>query len=235
MHDKRLESKRFFEKIAPCYDGHKYAALARSMHKRIAAGIARFTSVLDVGCGTGALLALLKGPGRRLAGADLSPKMIREAKKKLGRSVELKVADAEKLPWRTCSFDLVVCSLSFHHYPNPIKALAEMRRVLKRDGELVLGDPWAPFPLRQIINWSLRFGTKGDVRIYSKAELEAMAREMGFVEVGTGVGFTVQLMRAKAGRQNRAGRNVHAREKDRIDAVADGGEGLKAAALNSSE
>ncbi len=208
-HDRRFESKRFFEKIAPSYDGHKYAAQARSIHKRIAAGISHFTSVLDVGCGTGALLGLLKGPGRRLAGADLSPKMIQEAEKKLGRSAGLEVADAEKLPWRTGSFDLVVCSLSFHHYPNPQKALAEMRRVLKREGELVLGDPWTPFPLRQIINWSLRFRSKGDVRIYSKAELEAMAREIGFVEVRAEVGFMVQLMRAKAGKTSRkaAGKN----------------------------
>ena len=54
-----------------------------------------FERALDVGCGTGALLGLLERPNAKLAGADLSGKMIAEAKSKLGDAVDLRVADAE--------------------------------------------------------------------------------------------------------------------------------------------
>jgi len=129
MNDKKLESRQFFDKVAPGYDQHRYAGQASWIHKRILAEAPPFERALDIGCGTGTLLGLLKQPNVKLAGADLSDKMIAEAKSKLSDGVDLRVADAENLPWEKGSFDLVVCALSFHHYPNPTTALAEMRRV----------------------------------------------------------------------------------------------------------
>ncbi len=109
--------------------------------------------------------------------------MIEEAKKRLGKAADLRVADSEALPWNAGSFDLVVTTDSFHHWPDPVKSLSEVRRVLKKNGHVVIADVWAPFPLRQLGNWVARFGKEGDVKVYSKAEFERMLSEVGFVEI----------------------------------------------------
>ncbi len=198
MRDKKPESREFFDRVAQTYDGHRYAGQARWIHDRILVGLPPFSAVLDVGCGTGTLLTRLRRPGAGLAGADLSPKMIEEAKRKLGDVADLRVADAENLPWESNTFDLVVNALSFHHYPHPVKALSEMRRVLRGGGSLVLGDGWLPFPLLQLANLLLTTGKEGDVRIYSKGEVERMAREVGFAEVRVHIGLMFQFLNAKA-------------------------------------
>ena len=71
--------------------------------------------------------------------------MIESAQKKLGEKVILEVGDAEKLPYAENQFDIVICNASFHHYPNPDRVLSEIKRVLKIEGILILGDPTAPF------------------------------------------------------------------------------------------
>src|SRR5499426_387897 len=82
-------------------------------------------ALLDVGCGPGLLLAKLaaKYPELRLAGLDIAPEMIRVATERLGVRAEIKLGDAESLPWEDASFDYVFCVDSFHHYPHPKRAL----------------------------------------------------------------------------------------------------------------
>jgi ubiquinone/menaquinone biosynthesis C-methylase UbiE len=85
-------------------------------------------SLLDVGCGPGLLLEVLAGqPGEmNLAGLDIAPEMIRIARERLGARADLRVGDAETLPWQDGRFDYVLCVDSFHHYPNPERVLAQM-------------------------------------------------------------------------------------------------------------
>lgn len=185
QHDRKLESRKTFDKLAPNYDRHYYGSHGRHQYRRVlsAAAAWTFTSVLDVGCGTGNLLALLKRDNVGLAGADLSTGMIEQAKKRLGSDADLRVADSEKLPWAAHSFDLVVSTDSFHHYPDPMQALSEMKRVLKQGGHLILGDVWAPFPVRQLGNFVAGFGKEGDVRVYSVGEFVRMFSNVGFAEI----------------------------------------------------
>lgn len=157
-----------------------------------------FKSVLDVGCGQGILLTMLRTPEVKVAGADISPKMIDEAKKRLGEDADLRVADSENLPWNPDSFDLVVCTASFHHYPDPMRALSEMRGVLKKDGHIIIAEAWLPCPLKQLGNLLVRFTKQGDVRIYSQAEFERMMKEVGFDEVKrTDIRFGAIIMQGK--------------------------------------
>jgi ubiquinone/menaquinone biosynthesis C-methylase UbiE len=101
---------------------------------------------LDVGCGTGRLLAFLHDawPGLRLTGLDLSPPYLAEARRLIGRTARVKLIEgaAEALPFDAASLDLVVSSFLLHELPSDIRAVAlrEMARVVKPDGLVVIVD-----------------------------------------------------------------------------------------------
>ena len=107
----------------------------------------RANDLLDVACGTGRLEVKLRErkPALRLTGTDLSPDMIRVARKRLpdGDSLRWDVAPAEALPYGDASFDAVVCANAFHLVPDQPAALKEFHRVLRPNGQLVIVD-WCP-------------------------------------------------------------------------------------------
>lgn len=106
--------------------------------------------VLEVAVGTGRSLEFY-APGIELTGVDLSPAMLRRARRR-ARELELtptlKVADAEQLPFPDASFDSVVCALGLCSIPRPDVAVREMARVLVPGGTLLLLDhirsSWPP-------------------------------------------------------------------------------------------
>lgn len=184
MDVRKLETLRAFENQAETYDEDRNGAHARGQYGRVleAVGDMSFKSVLDAGCGTGALLkrlALLR-PTAELTGVDLSPKMIDTARDKLNGAARLLCADAEELPFDGREFDLLICSDSFHHYPRPERAAAEFYRVLKDGGTLLISDYWRPFPVRQVMNLFMPFSREGDVRVYSRREISALLYNAGF-------------------------------------------------------
>lgn len=168
--------------MAASYGAHLAGKHAATLYERVVKAVDELhpSSLLDVGCGNGNLLALLGNGERSLAGADLSPEMIKHAQKKLGDSVDLKMADSERLPWNSGSFDAITCTDSFHHYPSPERVLLEMSRVLKPRGHLVIADPWAPTPFRWIVNFLFKFTRSGDVKLYSMDEWTRMMDATGF-------------------------------------------------------
>lgn len=91
-------------------------------------------SVLDVGCNSGELMVLLKKKGCRVTGVDLSDIAILAAKKKGLRVIK---ASAEELPFKDKRFDVVVLREVLIHVHEPLKALKEIRRVLKPNGFMV--------------------------------------------------------------------------------------------------
>ena len=101
-----------------------------------------FKDLLDCGCGTGAMISLLyeKMPDKNYTGIDITPKMIETAKAKNLERVNWIVGDCENLPFMGNSFDVVICTNSFHHYPNPQKFFDSVFRVLKSGGRLILQD-----------------------------------------------------------------------------------------------
>jgi ubiquinone/menaquinone biosynthesis C-methylase UbiE len=110
-------------------------------------------AVLDVGCGSGALLRAL---GERLpatvelVGIDPAPAMIEVAQAALGErpNVRLEVAFAERLPFPDAHFDLIVSTVSFHHWADQAAGLDEAGRVLRPGGRLLLVDHFATGWLR---------------------------------------------------------------------------------------
>ena len=203
MRDFKTDSRKYFDALACRYDEHYYGRHGRQQYQRVVAAAqgCQYRSVLDVGCGTGGLLGLLKLPRVKVAGADISPNMIAEAKKRLGKTADLRVADSESLPWKATTFDLVVTTDSLHHWPRPLQAFSEMKRVLKKGGHVVVADVTAPPVLKQMSNWIAQFGREGDVRVYSAAELEVMMREVGFVDVRRAhLSFMAVVVSARVGK-----------------------------------
>jgi ubiquinone/menaquinone biosynthesis C-methylase UbiE len=98
--------------------------------------------VLEVAIGTGRNLPYYP-EGIRLTGIEFSPAMLELARRKadqLGRTVDLRLGDAQALDLPDASFDTVVCTLSLCAIPDERRAVAEMRRVLRPGGRLLLLD-----------------------------------------------------------------------------------------------
>lgn len=105
--------------------------------------------VLDVGCGTGRLAARLgEAPSvRTVVGLDFSAGMLEQARARLG-SAEAAVlvrGDATRLPFADAAFDAAVSTEAFHWFPDQAAALAEIHRVLRPGGRLLLALVSPPF------------------------------------------------------------------------------------------
>jgi ubiquinone/menaquinone biosynthesis C-methylase UbiE len=113
-------------------------------------GLRDGATVLEVGIGTGRNLPIfdrMGGPGLTLYGIDLSPEMLDVCSgraKQLRGSVRLAVANAEHLPFRDDSFDAVLHFGFINDFADPRQALAEMTRVVKPGGRVVVSDDGFP-------------------------------------------------------------------------------------------
>ena len=97
--------------------------------------------IIDVGCGTGRLLrgASFHWPAAQLFGVDPAEQMVAEATR-LNPNATFKLASAESLPFHDQTADLVLSSLSFHHWANQNKGVQEIARVLRPGGVFCLAD-----------------------------------------------------------------------------------------------
>lgn len=103
--------------------------------------------ILEVGCGTGFLLAKIAGEGRKVVGLDLSSGMLARARKRLvrlGKEARLIEGSYYEIPFPAQSFDCVVASFTLTHAPDLAPAAWELARVLKPGGRLVTVDVGPP-------------------------------------------------------------------------------------------
>jgi ubiquinone/menaquinone biosynthesis C-methylase UbiE len=99
---------------------------------------------LDVGTGAGAFALALAPLVREVIGADIVPELLDEARNRAPANAEFIEADATALPFELGSFDLVATARTFHHVPRPELVLAEMNRVLRAGGTMLVVDQLAP-------------------------------------------------------------------------------------------
>ncbi len=107
-----------------------------------AAEVDEDSSVADVGCGTGFMIEGLLGRVRVVYGIEPNEAMIRAASRKFrGRpDVMLLRARAERIPLADGSVDAALSNMALHHVPEPLRAIREMARILRRGGRLVITD-----------------------------------------------------------------------------------------------
>jgi|GEM_PF-2407876 ubiquinone/menaquinone biosynthesis C-methylase UbiE len=144
-------------------------------------GNLEFNSVLDVDCGKGSLLEIISKnySDVSISGIDSSEDKLKAAKRRLGADSDLILCNSEILPWDQSSFDLVLCVNSFQHYRHPERVLAEIKRVIKPEGYLLITDDWKASPTRQLMNLlSVLFKKK--IKIYSKGMIESFLDQYGF-------------------------------------------------------
>lgn len=96
-------------------------------------------TILDVGCASGWFLSQVqkKFPKAKCTGIDIYKDAIRYGKKKYPK-MSFYVSDAGKLPFKAQSFDLVICTEVLEHVNDPSGVISEMKRVLRKKGQLVI-------------------------------------------------------------------------------------------------
>jgi SAM-dependent methyltransferase len=115
-------------------------------------------SVLDAGCGTGGFLAWAESTGAfdRLAGSDVSAEAIELAREVVPQA-ELRVAPLDALPFEDAAFDLVVVEdvLQHVHQDALDRSFAELRRVLRPDGALLIRTNGGRHARNERVDWRL--------------------------------------------------------------------------------
>lgn len=132
-----------YDSFAESYSAENESSLLNAYYERPAmlglAGEVAGRRILDAGCGSGPLSAALGAKGAVVTGFDSSPAMLELARQRLGESADLHLADLSRpLPFADDSFDDVVASLVLHYLEDWSAPLAELRRVLKPGGRLIL-------------------------------------------------------------------------------------------------
>jgi SAM-dependent methyltransferase len=117
---------------------------------RDGAALTPASDVLDVACGPGLVALTLAGSARHVRGLDVTPGMLEKARQ-LQRerwltNLSWDLGRADELPYADNSFGAVVTRFSFHHFMEPAKALAEMVRVCRPGGRVVVCDVYTTSP-----------------------------------------------------------------------------------------
>jgi ubiquinone/menaquinone biosynthesis C-methylase UbiE len=145
--------------------------------------------VLDVGCGSGMAIRLMRSAAVAgfVAGVDYSPVMVRQARRRNAADVRSgRVAvlhgDVSALPFPDGSFDRLSAIETFYFWPQPLARLAEVRRVLRPGGLAAITMEMSKEEnpaTHNAADAALAYG----FTIYSAAEMEQMLRQAGFAQV----------------------------------------------------
>lgn len=172
-------ARRYYDAFAETYEAKRdgrgrYHDLLDALEIEFAEPALRGREVLEVGCGTGLLLRAFASTARRAVGVDLSPGMLAHAR---ARGLSVVEGSADALPFGDASFDVAVSFKTLAHVPDLRRALAEMARVVRPGGALIV-ELYNPRSLRALLKRALPLrvarGTERDVatRFDDRAALE---------------------------------------------------------------
>ena len=195
MKDKK--TKDFdFSKLAATYDDGAAGKASKRFYNLLLREVELCPNakVLDVGCGTGALLKKLSFKSDISGfGTDIEENMIAQAKKQ-NTNMFFMLAPCDKLPFDDNSFDVIITCMAYHHFDNKEGFAAEAARVLSSNGVLYIADPRFPWIVRKILNGLLRL-----IRIagafYKPREIETQFEKYGFAGIGAVVHGYAQVVK----------------------------------------
>lgn len=184
-HDARIVEQ--FTRWAQPFAEHALHSEADGMARTLAAAaIAPGDRVLDVACGPGIVACAAAAQAGHVTGIDLTPAMIDQARARQQAqglaNLDWRVGDATVLPFADGGFDVVLTRYSFHHLPDPIAALREMKRVCRPGGRVVVIDA-TPAPDRQAAYDRMeRLRDPSHASALTLDQLRAIGRATGLIE-----------------------------------------------------
>jgi ubiquinone/menaquinone biosynthesis C-methylase UbiE len=150
--------------------------------------------VLDLAAGTGDVTEALAGRVARVISTDLSAAMVAAARRRGLANVEHRTMDMQAIDLPEGSVDAVVSRFGFMLVPNPVRALRETRRVLRRGRSLAFAtwapakrNPWAtaygPVLIERGLQEPPKLGEPGQFALGTPEEIESLVRAAGFDEI----------------------------------------------------
>ncbi|YCM45561.1 methyltransferase domain-containing protein [Verrucomicrobiaceae bacterium 227] len=144
-------------------------------------------SVLDVACGPGLVACEFAKVAAHVSGIDLTEKMIEQARGRQAveglQNMGWQVGAATRLPFEDACFSVVISRYTFHHFTHPEAVLAEMIRVCKPGGRILVADPVLPAECVVAYNAMERLRDPSHTRALSSGELEEMFQAAGLGEI----------------------------------------------------
>ncbi|MBD1920064.1 class I SAM-dependent methyltransferase [Microcoleus sp. FACHB-831] len=129
------------------YDAMDFTEVNTAFAKRAIELASTSAIVLDAGTGTARIPILIcqQRPQWHITGIDMAKSMLEIGRKNvdnagLQQQIKLELADAKGLPYRDEQFDMVISNSLIHHLPEPLPFLQEIKRVMNRDGAILLRD-----------------------------------------------------------------------------------------------
>lgn len=174
-----------YNKVAAVYDQRWSTYVGKTLSfLRTWAEISPLATVLDVACGTGEFerLMLAEHPTQQMTGVDISERMLAIAAQKCSAylNAAFYTAPASALPFADHHFDVIVSANAFHYFDAPEAALAEMKRVLKPDGNVVILDWCRDYLLCRTCDLVLQFFDPAYRRCYTQGEFHSLLTSSGF-------------------------------------------------------
>lgn len=143
--------------------------------------IAPGSTVLDVGAGTGVLIPILSRKSGRLVALDFAEGMLRRARAKgFNGNIEYLIADVARIPVCDNTFDVTVCYSCFPHFHDKLKALAEIKRVTRKDGRLFICHTSSRHEINAI---HCQVPALADDLIPERDEMQRLLTTAGFVDI----------------------------------------------------
>jgi ubiquinone/menaquinone biosynthesis C-methylase UbiE/DNA-binding transcriptional ArsR family regulator len=142
---RRQRSQGYFESVAGDWEHIRKSYFDdRVTSLAIEKLLPRHLTLADIGCGTGSLTFELARFAGKVIGIDLSREMLRRAraicKERQLRNVEFRQGDALNLPLKSHSIDAAFCVMVLHFLPDPQRAIADLCRITRRGGTVILVD-----------------------------------------------------------------------------------------------
>lgn len=190
---RRNQAKQFFDNIAPQWKELRTQVQGDETYlAMLSEVIEQNATLLDLGCGDGALFEGILPRGGATYGVDYSEPMLEMARKNLGdRSsmVDLRLGYLEHLPFESGSIDIAVSHMVLHHIVDPKAVLKDAHRVLKIGGKLIVvdltthhqeemrekfADLWLGFDPSEISEWASGVG-------FGRTRTELLGRGKAFL------------------------------------------------------